>query len=405
MLLPIVATASLLVLAGGAFAGDAPTAAGPRSLAVSVPPDPVTFDQDGHATVHLRVSDPGGSDVPVTFQQRALELGDNGTVHTLTDVDPRWGPHVELPKGEFVIPAQGYQEFDVKVTKPPDLAPDVYLVGFVVTPRPAPSGSVQAINQIGSYFTVDVPGPRDWRIEATLALPTFKLGGEVDGKVVVRNVGRSSLRFWGDVTERFFPFGSPKQQRIEKLFLPSGKWRSIPVSAAPRWGIGIVTVPARISYPSGTDGSTSVETVVTKKVFVVHPLYLVALAVIVSAGAFRIVRRRRDRRPPKQRRVKAPKARHAKTPEARGATAPKRQSEPEPVTPETVTPEQPSQPVPVAVSPPSPGPEHEPQPEREPEPWSRPARPEATSAPTIERKPGADGSPNLLPSKNGKRKR
>jgi len=358
--------------AATANADQAPTAAGPRSLAVSVPPDPVSFDSHDEATLRLRVSDPGGADVPVTFQQRGLVLGDNGIVNTTIDVDPRWADHVKLPQGEFVIPAQGYKEFDIGITKPPNLAPDVYLVGFVVTPRPAASGSVQAINQIGSFFTVDIPGPRDWRLKATVDLPSFKLGGSVAGFVTVHNIGRSSLRFWGDVTERFFPFGQPKQQRIEKLFLPAGHSRGVHVSASPQWGIGIVTVPVRISYPSGTNGATSVEVLVEKKVFVVHPLWAVAAALLFLLFVWRMIRRYRRRRPVKEPKpAKAPKS--AKTPKPKKA-------------PKVDHPDRPRGPQPAeAPEAPTIG-------TKTPEP----AAPQPASPPPVI---GADGSPNLLPTK------
>ena len=37
--------------------------------------------------------------------------------------------------------------------------PDLYFVGFLVTPVAAEGGSIKVINQIGSFLTVDVPGP------------------------------------------------------------------------------------------------------------------------------------------------------------------------------------------------------------------------------------------------------
>lgn len=74
---------SIVVATGSiARADEAPASAGPRSLAVSVPPDPVSFDANDIATVHIRVSDPGETDVPVRFAQRAMVLADDGKVQT-----------------------------------------------------------------------------------------------------------------------------------------------------------------------------------------------------------------------------------------------------------------------------------------------------------------------------------
>ena len=39
-------------------------------------------------------------------------------------------------------------------------------------------GQVQVINEIGSFVTLDVPGPRSTRLRAKLRLPGFTLGQE-----------------------------------------------------------------------------------------------------------------------------------------------------------------------------------------------------------------------------------
>jgi hypothetical protein len=128
----------------------------------------------------------------------------------------------------------------------------------------------------------------------------------------------------------------------------------------------------RISYPSGTNGATSVEVLVEKKVFVVHPLWAVAAAVLFLLFVWRMIRRYRRRRPVKEPKpAKAPKS--AKTPKPKKA-------------PKVDHPDRPRGPQPAeAPEAPTIG-------TKTPEP----AAPQPASPPPVI---GADGSPNLLPTK------
>ncbi|MGH9013411.1 MAG: hypothetical protein ACRDZ1_05685 [Acidimicrobiia bacterium] len=296
--------------AGAAAGGDGdqeqPPAPG-SDLSVGVPPDPVIVNRGETATQLVRVSNRGKAELSVEFHQRAISLGDDGAVRILDHPDPVWEQRVKLPSGVQVIPAEGYQEYDVELSVPDNAAPDVYLVGFLVTPVVSAPGRVRVINEIGSFLTIDVPGKRDWRLEADLDLPTFVLGSQASGEIDVRNIGRSSLQFWGDITKRISPWGVVDQDRIDpKLYLPAGKERAVPISASPRWGIGIVNVPVRVSYPSGTNGATSNEILITKRVIVIHPLWVVALGLLLLGLVVyiwrRLRRRRRARKPPARRR-------------------------------------------------------------------------------------------------------
>jgi hypothetical protein len=296
-------TAVVVAPVGAATAGggdQAEPAVPGNDLSVGVPPDPVVANPGETVTQLVRVSNRATAELSVEFHQRAMLLGDDGAVTMLDKPDPVWGQRVKLPGGVQTIPAEGHKEYDVEITMPDDAAPDVHLVGFLVTPVVRAPGQVRVINEIGSFLTIDVPGKRDWRLDADLDLPSFVIGSDATGEIDVRNVGRSSLQFWGDITKRISPWGAVDQDRIDpKLYLPAGKERSVEVSASPKWGIGIVNVPVRVSYPSGTNGTTSKEILLTKRVVVIHPLWLVALAVTVLmllAYTWRRVRRRRKSR-------------------------------------------------------------------------------------------------------------
>ena len=50
---------------------------------------------------------------------------------------------------------------------PTQIGPDLYYIGFLVSPVPTVSGEVVVINQIGAFLTIDVPGPRVGRSRQT----------------------------------------------------------------------------------------------------------------------------------------------------------------------------------------------------------------------------------------------
>ena len=280
--------------------GFAPASAAPatsRSLAVSVPPEPTTILPGGTAVIPLRVLNPGSSPVTVTITGRGVDLGDNGEMTLAAGLDPRWQGRVGFPTAPLTIAAQGFIDVKLPVQMPSVIAPDLYFVGFLVTPLKAVQGDVQVINQIGSFVTVDVPGPRLRALTADLNLPGFTLGNDVHGTLHVRNIGPAAARFWGENDVTSAPGGSlPSQQRIEKSTLPTGRVRSFDVSGAPRWLLGFVTMRVRIDYPDQTETATK-EILITRRVFVMSPWLLVIVGSLLVAGLSWWVHHRRQRRP------------------------------------------------------------------------------------------------------------
>ena len=180
-----------------------PAAAGPkqvgglRALAVSVPPDPVPIKAGSRARTLIRVVNPNGVLVRVTISSRALSLGDNGKVSVGVGPDPRWDSSVDFPKGEVAIAAQGYVDVPLTIQVPAHLSPDLYFVGFLVTPISTSAGSLQVINQIGSFVTVDVPGPRVRSLDGIFHLPSLALSSHAHGTVRIANTGRSASLLGG----------------------------------------------------------------------------------------------------------------------------------------------------------------------------------------------------------------
>jgi hypothetical protein len=271
-----------------------------RSLAVSVPPEPTPIAPGEAATIPIRVLNPGPQPVTVTVTGRQVELGDNGSVAIGAQPDPRWQNRVVFPTSLLTIAGQGFIDIPLVVQMPVHIDPDLYFVGFLVTPIKTGRGDVQVINQIGSFITVDVPGPRLRRLTAELHVPGFHLGSSVSGVLQVHNIGRAAARFWGENDVTSSPGKkTPQQQRIEKSTIPIGKVRSFQVSGSPHWPIGFVTMSVRITYPDQTESATK-DITVTKRVLVISPWVPVVAAGLAAATITWWVRRHHRNRAPER---------------------------------------------------------------------------------------------------------
>ena len=193
---------------------------------------------------------------------------------------------------------------------PAQISPDLYYVAFVVTPVPTGSGDVVVINQIGAFLTISVPGPRVRALATQLTTTGFNwwfihinglvIGDHVDGKLTVRNIGASSVLFYGENDVTSAPVaGSPAQQRIGRSLLPIGRSRWFAVSAAASFPIDVVTMNDIVTYPDRS-GSGTLQIVRTTGTLVISPwLVLVLLVILALVGGWRLglrIRRRSARR-------------------------------------------------------------------------------------------------------------
>ena len=279
--------------------------AGSRPLAVSVPADPVPLTPGKTSTIRIRVLNPGARAVVVRITGRQVVLGDNGAVTIGKTTDPMWNGRVQFPGGTLTIPAGSYINVNLTVHMPEKIDPDLYFVGFLVSPVVTPNGQVQVVNEIGSFFTIDVPGPRvrelqaglhmDRSVFAHISIPGIVIGNRARGELTVQNVGTTQVRFWGEVDSSSSPgTGAPGQERIDKSLIPRSHIRTFFVSGKPAWPIGFVTLTARVFYPGETETSTR-EIDLSKRVLVISPWVLLAVLILLIAG-FWYWRRRRKRR-------------------------------------------------------------------------------------------------------------
>lgn len=292
-----VLAAVALAAAAGAHAGThAKAVGGERALAVSVPAEPVATHAGRGVHALVRVVNPNPQAVTVTIQSRRLRLGDDGRVSLGASPDPRWLGVVRFPARELRIPGEGYRDVPLTVRAPKGLQPDLYFIGFVVTPVAGAGGSIRVINQIGSFLTIDVPGPRLRRLAGHLDLPSFVLGSRAEGTLRLSNTGRASLSFWGENDTTSSPGGTFHQARLDPSLLPVGRSRTVVVSGKPRWPVGIVKVTERITYPGRTASETR-ELVFSRRVVVVSPWVAGGFGGFAAAAALALALRRRRRRP------------------------------------------------------------------------------------------------------------
>ena len=274
-------------------AGAAPGTGTARPLAVSVPAEPAPLRPGATGTIPIGVVNPGTKALTVRITARGLLFGDDGHV-TLAGVDPLWAGRVDFPPDPITIPRQSYRNVGLVVHMPPKIDPDLYFVGFLVTPIAGPGNGLTYINQIGSYVTIDVPGPRDRRLTADLHLPGFALTDALHAHLGIHNVGAAAAVYWGENDPKSTP-GSGTQQRFDRSLLPRGRSRTVVLDVKPGFLVALVTMRVHIIYPGRTDATTS-EIVITKRVLIVQPIALVILAAaIVGAGLWYWYRRRRRR--------------------------------------------------------------------------------------------------------------
>jgi hypothetical protein len=278
-----VLAAALAAVSAAAAGGPAKAVGGARAIAVSVPADPVPARAGGWARTLIRVVNPNDFAVSVVIRSRTLTLGDDGKVSIGDGADPRWAGRVRFPNGALRIPAQGWRDVKLSIDVP-RLSPDLYFVGFLVTPVAATGGSIKVVNQIGSFVTLDVPGPRLRILAGHLHLPSFVLGSHAHGDLRVSNIGHASVTLWGENDTTSSPGGVFQQERLGPSLLPVGRSRSIAVSGKPRWPVGVVTVTTRVTYPGRTASETR-QLVLTQRVLVVSPWAVAAAGGLLALVA------------------------------------------------------------------------------------------------------------------------
>jgi hypothetical protein len=289
--LTTVATAATAPAPAPAAASTSPAAA--SDLGVSFPADPIRAPAGGRVTTSLTVSNAGNAPIDVVISARRVLLGDNGATQfvTPTDGDPFFGRVTVVPSS-LTIPAGHFEHVAVEVDMPARLQPDIYVVGLLVSPTPAP-GSVHVVNEVGALVALDVPGARDRALAAAIfGAGGFQFGSHPTVHVRVRNVGHAAVRFTSEAVIDGTPVAAqPSRIRQPPLLLVADRHRDVAVG----WHalFGLYHVHVRVLY-NATDQQTR-EIDLSRTVFVASPWQLVAVVAVLLAVAAVIVVRRRGR--------------------------------------------------------------------------------------------------------------
>ena len=266
-----------------------------RQIAVSVPSEAARIGPGRTGTVPVRIVNPGSAGVTVRVVGRGVRFGDDGKV-TMTDRDPLWARRVSFPARPIAIAARSYHDVKLRVRMPARIDPDLYFIGFLVTPLSRVKANLTYVNQIGSYVTIDVPGPRTRVLAADLDLPSYAISSRAHATVRVRNEGRAAAVFWGESDATAMPGSpAPAQARIAGSLLPRGRSRSIVVEAKSSFPIALITMHIHIFYP-GRNNATTREITLSKRVLLVQPAALWAPPGALLVGLLFLGRRRRKRR-------------------------------------------------------------------------------------------------------------
>ncbi len=286
------ALAVAVVLAFVAAAASPPAARAESGITVSISPDPIHAAPGETVHIPLRVSNNETTQpIHFTISQRALSLQDEGRISVLEQPDPAFAG-LNVPGDEQTVGPGAYRDYDFEL-QVPQLPPDTYLIGLLVTVRNETVGAVNMQGQVATFATLDVPGERDRRLQAELHLPGFHLGSSTSGHVALSNVGAASFNVWGEIDS-----GGGQVDRVGKTFLAAGRQRSVPITTSTRWGLGREQVKITV-FHNITDSQTGVDTL-TAAVWLVHPSYIVEAVTVLLAASLALLewllRRRRARK-------------------------------------------------------------------------------------------------------------
>ncbi|WP_433794248.1 COG1470 family protein [Actinoplanes sp. CA-252034] len=193
----------LAVLGSGPSAASAapmfsPSSSGTADFAVSTSSERLLPDAQGRIRTHLTVANNSGHELVAQIRSAGVLPRDDGQIEYSEQPDPAWSAAAEYPSS-LKLAAHTFQRVPVSLTVPSGLLPDIYLLGFVVEAQATGTG-IRVYHQIGALLQVELPGPRERRMEVEIA-PTgmIHLGSRMTSSYLVRNTGPSAALGRGQV--------------------------------------------------------------------------------------------------------------------------------------------------------------------------------------------------------------
>ena len=270
-------TSTPVVVAPTPTPTPSPTAAPQAGLSVSSPDGTLAAPAGTVVDTWLRIGNASSSPVAITIAPATVNLGNDGVTGFTPGIDPRFAGQITLSQTTALIPVGGYIQLAVKVAVPAAIIPDIYVLGFLVTPD-ATGTSVRIINQIGSIIAFDVPGSRDRHLTASFtSAPWIMFTNHPTLTIRASSVGKSALEFTSQDTLTGIGVESPVTTRNDPRLLPAGTHRDMTVPWNIPWGFGVNTITSTLLYPKTVSGNAQI--VLTHQVIVIKPL----LAIIVGA--------------------------------------------------------------------------------------------------------------------------
>lgn len=272
----------------------------PVGLTVSTAGAPIPAAPGKVTNTWLRIGNNGTESLPVSIAPATVDVGNDGVTRLEALADPLFAGNIVLSATSVTVPALSFTEIQVTITVPETLAPDIYILGFMVTPSVS-GGAVKVLNQVGALISLDLPGPRDQRLEAAfLDAPLFHVTSDPSLTVRVRSVGRSALQFTSETTIDGFGEATPSNIRRSPQLLPASRYRDVTLNWNSSLGVGIHNVHVRVVYHR-TQAETT-EQSLTRTVIVLSPpalgILAVVLLIIIAAVITLISWRRRSRHRP-----------------------------------------------------------------------------------------------------------
>ena len=234
-----------------------------------------------------------------------------------------------FPRGPITIAATSYREVGLTVRMPARISPDLYFIGFVVTP-------VQQRHVEPHLRQSDRLVRHDRRARAPRHAPRRRprcpgiraRRHASHATLHVHNVGKAAAIFWGENDTTATP-GARRPASNDSTIRSSRsavRGRS-PCRRDRRSSSRSVTMHVRIFYPGRVPGTTT-QIVVTKHVVIVQPAAIALISAILIAGGVYLTTRRRKRRKPRSR---APGPQRGPAPTRRRGAARRPTSRREPV--------------------------------------------------------------------------
>jgi hypothetical protein len=205
-------------------------------------------------------------DQPMTLQVRMVTMrpADDGKFDVVDSPDPMWAPQVKGP-GTVDLPPKGSVRAPVEVQMPEGLAPDIYLIGFVVEPqnKSTEPGAIIVRSQISSFITLEVPGKRHREISVPWhRMPRFQIGRRVHASFRVVNAGLGTALFRGQVRENTFTGRNVAVVQAtgeQPMLIPSHTARTVSYTWEASGLLHIGSAHLEVSYPTGSSTMGTVE--------------------------------------------------------------------------------------------------------------------------------------------------